>query len=213
MSTSRHEGRVLIASPDFGGGSGQFCDAIYLRDGLINGLNHAADEWSQVRINIMSPLLSLATGTQTHGLPAVIGSDDPDAWVHWMTFRFPVTAIEAGGAALPHLFRFHVAATSDDAGMDAELRAVLVPDGAAIDSPLVLEASDSVWVSANISGGDPVAYNTGVTQGDEAYTDGLVMPATPGGPLFGSLALFFQTTSDSGVMELHALHLSEVVPV
>jgi hypothetical protein len=209
MSTSRHEGRILLAA-DFAAENDQFCDTVYLKHGLINGLNHLADEWSQVRANVMVPDLALATGTFTSSAKITGGSDDTDTWFLWLAWKIPVTVIEPG---TPHLFRFWIAATSDDSGMDFELRAVLVPDGTPLDDSIPLEESDSVWASDLIAAIDPLAYATGATLGDEAYASAIVMPATSSGPTMGTLAVYAKTTSDTGNLDLIALHLSEVVPV
>jgi hypothetical protein len=209
MSTSRHEGRVLLDAA-FNAGDDQFADTVYLKHGLINGLNHIADEWSQVRVSVGTPDLTLKTGTYTHAAEVSGSTDDADAWILWFAMEFPVTVIAPG---TPHLFRFWIGATSDDAGMDAELRAVLVPHGTPLTETLVEDATDSIWASAVINGGDPPAYVTGATLGDEAYPSALVMPEAPEGPVMGILAVYAKTTSDAGSLELHALHLSEVVPV
>lgn len=207
MSTSRHEGRIVLPS-DFGGEDDQFCDTVYLKHGLLNGLNHSGDEWAQVRCNVMVPTLSLKTGTFTHAaMPSVNASDDADAWTLVCTRPVPVTVLEPG---TPYLFRFWIAMTSDDAGCDFTIRAVLVPSTTPITDGLVLEESDSVWESDLIGGGDPIAYATGATLGAGAYANAIEMPD---GPVDGSIAVFVQTTSDAGILDLHALHLSEVVPV
>jgi hypothetical protein len=209
MSTSRHEGRVLL-DPAFAAENDQFCDTVYLKHGLINGLNHVADEWSQVRVNIATPDLTLKTGTYTHAARVGGSDDDVDSWDFWFSVEFPVTVLAPG---TPYLFRFWIGATSDDNGMDAELRAVLVPSGTPLTETLVEDETDSVWASDVIIGGDPIAYVTGATLGDEAYPNAIVMPEAPEGPTMGVLAVYAKTTSDTGSLELHALHLSEVVPV
>jgi hypothetical protein len=209
MSTSRHEGRVLLDTA-FAAEDDQFADTVYLKHGLINGLNHLADEWSQVRANVLAPSLALKTGTYTSSAESAGSSDDADAWLPWFAWSFPVTVIQPG---TPHLFRFWIAATSDDNGMDFELRAVLVPEGTPLVESLVEAETDSVWASDVILGIDPLAYATGATRGAEAYPHALVMPESPDGPRTGVLVVYAKTTSDTGTLDLHALHLSEVVPV
>lgn len=204
-STSDHAGRVELPS-EFSGDDDQFCDPVYLLDGLINGLNHLGDEWAQVRINFNAPDPDLMGGTATDGPLEPDGFAED--WTLLAAWSFPVTVLDG---PTQYRLRLRVAAGVGGTPADCDLRVVVAPYGTPISRLLVDEETDAVWEADAFASATPGDL-TGATRGDAAYADAIELPATLDGPLAVVVALFVRASSDQGTPQVWTLYLSEVCP-
>lgn len=204
-STSEHAGLVEFSS-EFDGAEDQFIDTVYVRDGLINGLNHCADEWAQVRVNFVAADPDLMGGTTTEGTLTPPGFAED--WTLLAAWPFPVTVLDAGPT--PYRYRLHIGAGVIGTPADCDLRVALVPYGTPITRALAEDETDGVWAADTFSNATPGDLS-GATLGPAALATAIELAPTIDGPLAAVLCLFVRSTSAGCTPEVWAVHLSEVV--
>lgn len=225
MSTSYHDGLVDFADALYGNDEDPV-DAVVSRDGVANGLLHAADQMAQVRINWVGLDTGVANGQNTY-ITTDVADPTADLWYYMGSFEgWPLT-LHADGT--PYKLRIRLAAAAAGGSGNCRIRVVIAPTYpyalANLEAP-----ADSIWESNDTTSSTP-AWLGGLSQGSEAdltlvtvtrsearsWTQLVNVHNAVGGAdpsavtqvLVG--AYIFGLTENSNVPRLHALHLSEYV--
>lgn len=230
MSTSIHNGRVEFAASIYGAAADPL-DTTIMRDGVANGLLHAADSMAQVRVNVMYADSSTFGGSGSEGSAVGI---DPIVVNTWYRIgrpfgEWPLT-LHANGT--PYLLRLRFAGATDGggAGGTATFRIVIAPNNATAIAD-VEAVADHVFETAGTVATTPT-WLTGATRGSGAYTTYLKVSAEKAAQWTRSVSVydavsgaspraidqclvsahvFAKTTDALDVPTMFALHITEYV--
>jgi len=228
MSTSIHDGLVRFAG-SLSGAAFDPVDTAIMRDGVANGLLHAADSYGQVRVNY-HPIGAAFAGNDLDAFETIETDPVEDQWyaVGGAPFgSWPLTMHAASATPYVLRVRLGVAASSTDGAVTHTYRVVIAPDGAALEE-LPLSVDHVFEVSGGAS--STIAWASGTSQGSIGSATLLtVTPAqadawtrlvaaydavSSGSPTAIDQVLVnawvFAKTTTSGVLpRVHALHLTE----
>lgn len=217
MSTSIHEGIVSLGASLYGTDDDPV-DALIWRDGLANGLLHAADSYAQVRVNLAYP-----TGTYLSGKAAPTAGQ----WhrIGGSFGKWPLT-IHANGT--PYELRVRVGVSASTGGTAQTIRVVIAPDDEATTElgreadhvyELTTSSGSAAWVAGTSQGSVGSATRMIVSPADAArWTRDVnafdaVASATPRATRQSlvSAHVFFRSASGSVTTRLHNLYIAEYV--
>lgn len=206
------------------------CAAI-TRDGVANGLLHAADSYAQVRVNHLPVAAAVANGQATFG--TIVATPEPGQWYVVSGSPFGPWPLTLHSDGRPYLLRIRLAvgASSTDLGITHTYRVVLAPD----DYNTAVAERDTfenhVW-EAEVSASSTVSWVTGSTQGGPPSSTVLTLEASTaarwtrsvstydavsaGTPVaveqcLVSLWIFAATTSAQSLPRVYGMHAAEYV--
>lgn len=182
MSTSIHESIVLFAS-SLHSSDHDPVDVTISRDGIANGLLHAADSMAQVRVNIMHADASTFGGTgDEYIVPAVeqdeYASNGADIWYPMQGSPFGEWPLTIHADGTPYLCRVRVGGSAEGngaTGNEVKFRVVLAPN-ADIARAELLSPSDNVFETTGTTA-TSAAWLTGITQGTEGAETYMIVTA------------------------------------
>lgn len=231
MSTSIHNGLAPFAASLYGG-SDDPVDTTIARDGIANGLLHAADSYGQVRVNYMAPVDVAGVEAGSVALFETINGGTVSAWYRVGGSPFGEWPITLHADGTPYRCRVRIGgASSAVVGTgQVQFRVVLAPS----DFAARIEAARSVdyvfETTATTSG--TVAWLAGATKGSGAYQTMLELDAATAARWTRNVSIydavssasprsiqqclvsahvFASTTGVEDEPHLHALHIAEYV--
>lgn len=219
MSTSYHEGLIPLGSALYGAAADPM-DAVLMRDGVANGLLHAADSMGQARVNYNRP-----TGTY-----ASIASGSAGLWRPFTCGQLGSWPLTAHADGTPYKLRIRVGMSASASSANTiRIRVVIAPLGRA--SAVLHEAVDHVYsVSVTASTVTSPTWVTGASRGIVASETLLTISAETARewiarvPTYDAVSsaspaevqqilvaahVYGSSSGASSLPRLHALHLSE----
>lgn len=229
MSTSIHDGIVEFSAGLYGAADDP-ADTVLMRDGVANGLLHAADSYGQVRVSYC-PIISTFAGTSRESFATIEASPDADTWYEVGAQPFDQWPITCHADGTPYKLRIRIgtAGSQTKAGVDLTYRVVLAPPGRAREE--LGRSVDHVY-EAVVEASTTIAYATGSSQGSESHATLIELDAatarrwltrtsiydaiSSGSPtsveqvLVGAY-VFAKCEDGDTLPRVHALHLTEYV--
>jgi len=221
MAASSIKSGIISFDLSLFGAAGDPMDTVLMRDGVMNGLLHLADEFAQIRCNWAAQTVPIKNGYRTTTTSAVA-----DEWYRiGEVARWPIQFRANGN---PYKVRIRIGGHSNNASYTATFGAVLSPPAT---GPIYIGVGDD-WVfhTAGTTGTTP-AWLTGTSQGTVGSATILTLPtaadmwwSTPESTLADlggnpasvtqtivSLTIFGKTSNASGEARLDAVHASEYI--
>ena len=169
MSTSIHNGLVSFASSLYGSAATPV-DTTISRDGVANGLLHAADSYAQVRVNFVHPDYSTFGGTAAYEYNQPVDSTPTaSTWYRVEGSPFGEWPLTIHEDATPYVLRVRIAgASSGGAGTGTiTWRIVIAPAARGLGE---LELPEDHIYETTGSTSTTVAWRAGASRGSGAYT-------------------------------------------
>jgi len=229
MSTSIHSGLVDFGATLYGAANDPI-DTVIMRDGVANGLLHAADSFAQVRVNYMAVKSTLANGQDAY--ETIESSPTAGTWYLCGGSPFgswPLTLNETG---TPYKLRIRVGVAASTSNADTlTLRVVLAPDG--LGGRERDRSVDHVWETswtASTTSTTPT-WASGTSQGTAASATLLTVSQPQASSWRRNVSAFdavssaspmsvdqclvaayvYAKTTGTALPRLHALHIAEYV--
>lgn len=229
MSTSYFDGIVDFGTALYGAGTDPM-DTVIMRDGVANGLLHAADSMGQVRV-CYHPI-AVASAKPVHdSYETIDGSPVAGQWYALGAQPFGAWPLTLRADGTPYKLRIRVGISASVNNQNTiTLRFVLAPLGRQYEERD--RAADHVYqVSATASAVTSATWTAGTSQGSAASATLLTLDADTARSWIGFASTFdgvsgaapvqveqclvalyaFGRTSGTSLPRLHGLHLSEYI--
>lgn len=204
MSTSPN-GAIIRTDASLYDSQNRPIDTVLMRDVVLNNLCHYADEFAQVRVNWSAGQTAYTNGNG-YLTPRITGLTTTAWWFIQSFGPFPIAMRQAArqtGASYRVRVRL---AGSSSAGQAVTFRAVLGPPRAAL--ALVSGPLDDHIFEATTSS-TSMAWLTGTSQGVNAWTTQITVPATYAGSWFQPVGTKTDLGGDGAAVDqcLMSLHV------